>query len=160
RSPPATPKAHARRGGAVLAVHNAVGVLERCPMRALVPSILIAATAAQAAASPEDNLFDLPIVQPNDNVSLRLKAVSQNDEFDLFTTADSGPASLQLNNDGTPSTLGPATNGNFDIIANWREFFESGSGQGEPSRLRFDISTSSGDPFISESDAQNGFTFV
>ncbi|MEL6312011.1 MAG: hypothetical protein AAFQ17_06565, partial [Pseudomonadota bacterium] len=53
-----------------------------------------------------------------------------------------------------------AGRGNFDMLVNWREFFETGPNQGDPSRIRFEITTSSGGPIVPQDDFDNGFNFV
>ncbi|MEO1717844.1 MAG: hypothetical protein AAFR76_12105 [Planctomycetota bacterium] len=106
-----------------------------------------------------DDIFDREIVNPNDNVSFVLKGVSLSSEVDLFTTNDGNPASVSINNSGASQNVG-AGRGNFDMLVNWREFFETGPNQGDPSRIRFEITTSSGGPIVPQDDFDNGFNFV
>ncbi|MEL6797683.1 MAG: hypothetical protein AAFO89_12785, partial [Planctomycetota bacterium] len=106
-----------------------------------------------------DDIFDREIVNPNDNVSFVLKSVSLSSEVDLFTTNDGNPASVSINNSGASQNVG-AGRGNFDMLVNWREFFETGPNQGDPSRIRFEITTSSGGPIVPQDDFDNGFNFV
>lgn len=129
-------------------------------MRHCATSILIIASlAGNAAGDDPSGIFDTEVVLPNDRVSFLLKGVSRDSEVDLFTTDDTNPASVQIANDGTPQNVGLGR-GNFDILVNWREFFETQPDSGDPSRIRFDISTSSGDPIIPQNDFDNGFNFV
>ena len=106
-----------------------------------------------------DDIFDRELVNPNDNVSFVLKGVSLSSEVDLFTTNDGNPASVSINNSGASQNVG-AGRGNFDMLVNWREFFETGPNQGDPSRIRFEITTSSGGPIVPQDDFDNGFNFV
>ncbi|MEM9663211.1 MAG: hypothetical protein AAF937_12995 [Planctomycetota bacterium] len=132
-------------------------------MRHSTASTFIAA-AATAATQAEpfgttDDIFDREIVNANDNVSFVLKGVSLSSEVDLFTTSDGNPASVNIDNSGAPQSVGEGL-GNFDMLVNWKEFFETGPNQGEPSRIRFEITTSSGEPIVPQDDFDNGFNFV
>lgn len=115
--------------------------------------------AGTAHAEPTDGIYDREIVNANDDVSFRLKGVSLSSEIDLFTTANGNPASIQIANDGSRQNVGDGR-GNFDILVGWREFFESSPNQGEASRIRFEITTSSGGPIVPQSDYDAGFRFV
>ncbi len=123
------------------------------------PYLIATLAGGTAAAEPTTGIYDRPIVNPSDSVSLVLKGVSLSSEIDLFTTSDGNPASVQIANDGVRQNVGDGR-GNFDVLVNWREFFETEPGQGEASRIRFDITTSSGGPLVTQSDFDAGFNFV
>jgi hypothetical protein len=129
-------------------------------MRFRALSILITAGLAGTASATDPDIFDTEVVLPNDRVSMILRGASVNNgEIDLINTDDGNPASVQIANNGVPQNAGDGR-GNFDILVNWREFFENGPDQGEASRIRFNITTSSGDPIIPASDFDSGFNFV
>lgn len=125
----------------------------------LLIATLVGLPANADAFGTTDDIFDREIVNPNDNVSFVLKGVSLSSEVDLFTTNDGNPASVSINNSGASQNVG-AGRGNFDMLVNWREFFETGPNQGDPSRIRFEITTSSGGPIVPQDDFDNGFNFV
>lgn len=129
-------------------------------MRHRAAPILITSALAGTVAADDTTIFDREIVNPFDNVSLKLFGVSQgNSEVDMFTTSDGNPASVQIANTGVPQNIGDGR-GNFDVLVNWREFFETSPGIGDPSRIRFEITTSTGDPIIPADDFSNGINFV
>ncbi|MEO1535230.1 MAG: hypothetical protein AAFS11_06685 [Planctomycetota bacterium] len=121
-------------------------------------ALLVAAAGTVYADSPDD-IYDREVVRPNDNVSFKLFGESLNSEIELFSTNDGNPAAVQIANNGVSQNVGSGR-GNFDVLVGWREFFETAPGQGDPSRIRFEITTSTGESFIPQSDFDSGFRFV
>ena len=115
--------------------------------------------ATTALATPEDTL-DTYIVRPNDKVSMRLFAVSNSQQKLLFNNQDNTPAQIPISPSATKTVAGTSTQGAFDVLVGWREYFENGPSNGEPSRIRFDITTEGGQPFINSTDFGAGFRFV
>lgn len=127
--------------------------------RSATPILITTLAAGHAAANVNSDIFDGEIVNPFDDVSFVLKGVSLNEEVDLFTTDTGNPASVRISNDGAPQSVGQGRD-DFDVLVNWKEFFETAPLQGDPSRIRFEITTSSGESLIPEADFNNGINFV
>ena len=123
-------------------------------------TLLLAAMCSGSALANPEEIFDDFIVKANDRVSVQLKVTNGSD-----TTQDAflgGPASVQIGTLDNPVTAGLSTAGNYNINIGWDEFFDGGSnpGEGVPSRIRFDISTSNGSPFVSTQDFNSGLRFI
>lgn len=116
----------------------------------------LALTVFSAHADPVES-----VVAPNDNVSfLMFMANEVGDEQQL--NGNAGPASIQRGTLATPANAGssfntPAAN----ILVGWNEIFDTRPGDsGTFSRVRFDIKTSDGSPFVSQNAADNGYNFL
>lgn len=133
-------------------------------MRHHAPYVCIVALAAGTSAADPDGIFDGFVVPQNDSVSVRMFALrSLSDQMPIFSTPSGNPASIQIKETGAPQFAGDSTAGNYDVLIGWDEFFDvepNDPTDGIPSRIRFDISTSNGGPFVSTEDFDDGFQFI
>jgi hypothetical protein len=128
------------------------------------PYVCLIALAAGSASADPDGIFDGFVVPQSDTVSVRMFALrSIADQMPIFTTPSGNPASIQIDEAGAPQFAGDSTAGNYDVLIGWDEFFDvepNDPNDGIPSKVRFDISTSNGGPFVSGDDFDAGFQFI